>query len=400
MFNVKTLEETQQIISNIEFPLKTHQTKTIEALGYYISEDIKSTEEVPAFNKSTVDGYACKYDDVKLTSEGSPALLKLMGKVEMGQATKSTLQSGEAYYVPTGGFLPSGTEVMVMIEHTEPLNNEVLIYKKHSKNQNMILRGQDIKINEILVDKNTKVTPRVIGALMSQNVKVINVYNKLIFSVISTGDEIVDQETIKLGQVRDINTHTVSSFIETKGYKTLNKSIIQDDYDRYKNEIVNGFNNSDVVISSGGSSVGEKDYTFRILEDIGANILLHGLNLKPGKPTIIATYKNKIFIGLPGHPMSAYMVLQFILDMVLDTVYKQQSLPKPYIELTLTENVHNHSGRTLAQLVNIDFNSATPLHFKSAMVKVLKDAYGYIIVDQNSEGLYKGETVKVYKLGD
>ena len=400
MFNVKTIDEAREIINGIDFTPNKITLDTVDSLGYVISKSILSKEEVPAFNKSTVDGYACKYDDVKLTNEGSPVLLKLVGSIDMGQTSNHKLKSGEAYYVPTGGFLPSGTEVMVMIEHTEVLKDEVLIYRKHSMNQNMILKGQDIKPNTELVSENTRITPRVIGALMSQNIKKVEVFDTLSFSVISTGDEITDQDTIQLGQVRDINTHSVSAYLQEKGCIVTSKEIIQDDFNKYKESIVRGFESSDVVITSGGSSVGEKDYTFRILEDIGADVLLHGLNLKPGKPTIIATYKGKIFIGLPGHPMSAYMVMHFIMDMVLKTVYNQVDYGRPYLELELTENVNNNSGRTLAQLVSISKTHATPMHFKSAMVNVLKDAYGYILIDQNNEGLYKGDSVRVYKLGD
>lgn len=400
MFNVKTIDEAREIINGIDFTPNKITLDTVDSLGYVISKSILSKEEVPAFNKSTVDGYACKYDDVKLTNEGSPVLLKLVGSIDMGQTSNHKLKSGEAYYVPTGGFLPSGTEVMVMIEHTEVLKDEVLIYRKHSMNQNMILKGQDIKPNTELVSENTRITPRVIGALMSQNIRKVEVFDTLSFSVISTGDEITDQDTIQLGQVRDINTHSVSAYLQEKGCIVTSKEIIQDDFNKYKESIVRGFESSDVVITSGGSSVGEKDYTFRILEDIGADVLLHGLNLKPGKPTIIATYKGKIFIGLPGHPMSAYMVMHFIMDMVLKTVYNQVDYGRPYLELELTENVNNNSGRTLAQLVSISKTHATPMHFKSAMVNVLKDAYGYILIDQNNEGLYKGDSVRVYKLGD
>lgn len=399
MFNVKTLEETYQLFQHIKVPLQTMTIKTIDSLGYITSEDLYSREDVPSFNKSTVDGYACKYEDITLSSEQSPSVLHIVGKIEMGTTSNYTLQSGEAIYVPTGGHVPNGADCMVMIEHTDRLLTEILIYKKTARFQNMILTGQDIKKDTLLIKQFTRITPRVIGALYSQNITSIEVYQPFDFSVISTGDEITNQEIISKGEVRDINTHTISSYIKQRKQNIVFTSIIKDDFESFKKEIIKGFEQSDIVISSGGSSVGEKDYTISILKDLNANILLHGLNIKPGKPTIIASYQEKLFIGLPGHPLSAYIVLHLLLDPLLQNLFHQQ-VEHPFIEKELSENVHNNTGRTMIQLVAIDNNKAVPLYYKSAMINVLKDAYGYILIDQNKEGFYKNDIVRVYRLGD
>lgn len=399
MFNVKTIEEAYEIIKGINLDLQSIKVKTEDSLGYVISKDIQSIEDVPAFNKSTVDGYACKYEDILLASEQSPSFLEVVGKVEMGTVSNQVLKEGQAIYVPTGGSVPEGADCMVMIEHTDILQNQVLIYKKSSKYNNIVLIGQDIQKDTPFIKKYTKVTSSVIGALFSQNVKEIEVFKPFDFTVISTGDEITGNDVILHGEVRDINTHTVSSYIKERRHNVVHKVIIQDDFNQYKDEVIKGFESSDIVITSGGSSVGDKDYTINVLEDIGADVLLHGLSIKPGKPTILATYKGKLFIGLPGHPLSSYVVMHFIVGEILRHIYNQQ-LYKHYIELPLSENVHNNSGRMLVQLVKIENNQAIPLYYKSAMINVMQSAYGYILIDKNSEGLYKGDTVKIYRLGD
>ena len=182
--------------------------------------------------------------------------------------------------------------------------------------------------------------------------------------------------------------------------------IIRDDFDKYKEAILNGFKNSDIVFTSGASSVGPKDFTFSILESIGASILVHGINIKPGKPTIIAKYNNKLFFGLPGQPTSAFFVLNTFINEIISTIYKLKNiLPIPYFLAKLDTNISSPTGRRMYQLVTISKNInneliATPLFAKSGMIYSLKEASGYTIVSDAKEGLMSGEMIKVYRLGD
>ena len=404
MFNVKSLHETKEIIRKgfNDYPLQKETIKTIDSLGYVIAKDVYSKSDVPHFNRSTVDGYAVVYDDVKLASESSPAILNVVGEVFMGKAAPTKLTPTNAIIIPTGGHVPDGSDAVVMVENTQTLNDEVLIFKKVSRFENVVKVGSDIKKDTLFIKKNTVITPTVIGALMSQNINEVECFKRLSASVISTGDEIMDHDgDIKIGEVRDINTYTISNFLKTNNVDIANTAIVNDDYELYKESIIKGFKTADVVFSSGGSSVGEKDYTDRILQELGAEILVHGLNVKPGKPSIIAKFENKLFVGLPGHPTSAYTVLRLLLTEILDTIYQVKTIGPMYITATLLENVANNSGRTLIQLVEIiEENSvvyAKPLYAKSAMINTLKDANGFIVIDQFEEGKYKDMVVKVYK---
>lgn len=399
MWNVKSLEEAYEIISKLKLSLKEETINTLDALTYVLSEDVYSKEDVPAFNKSSVDGYACKYLDIAQASETSPALLKIVGKMEMGSSTDYILQSNEAYYVPTGAFVPNGADTVVMIENTERLKNEVLIYKKSSFNDNYVSKGEDVCSNQLLIKKNTVITPRIIGVLKSQNINNIKVYAKLNITIISTGDEIVDKDEIQLGEVRDINSHTISSFINQSKHIIVKQCIINDNYEAYKNTVDNAID-SDLIIASGGSSVGEKDYTIRILNELNYKNHLHGIHVKPGKPTIISQKENNIFLGLPGHPMSAYIILNLLFNHIISSIYNTEIHELPYITKELSSDTHNNSGRMMIKLVTIDQEKAIPLHTKSALIKSLSEAYGYIVIDSLTEGLYEGDIVKVYKLGD
>ena len=323
----------------------------------------------------------------------------------MGKETTTQIKPGETMYVPTGGMIPINAQCMVMIENAEQLKDEILIFKKASVNENIITKGSDIKIGDLLISKNTKINSRIIGALKSQNINEVNCYNNLTATVISTGDEIVDSaDVLKMGEVRDINTYSIKGYLESNRINVIDTSVIQDKFEDYKEAIYKGLETADIVFTSGSSSVGEKDYTSRILEDLGAEILVHGMNIKPGKPTIIASYKGKLFVGLPGHPMSAMIVLHSLLDEIINTLFETNLiLDKQYIEAILDENISNNTGRLFVQLVSLYKDKdlyAKPIHSKSSMISVLQRADGYTLIPSNSEGIYKGQKVKIYKLGD
>ncbi|MFK5883493.1 MAG: molybdopterin molybdotransferase MoeA [Candidatus Izemoplasma sp.] len=409
MFIVKTIKETTKIINDnfSSYNLLKINIKVEDALNYVCAIDIYSTEDVPHFDRSIVDGYAVDFNSVKLASSATPAILINIGSVEMGEASKYSVKDDNTVYIPTGGHLPRGANSVVMIENTDTLGEEIIINKSVSIYENVLRKGTDILEGSIVIKKNTLITPLVIGALKSLGINKISVYKKLDVTLISTGDEIVENKvTLKIGEIRDINTYTIENLLKNKFITVNDKAIISDNFDYYKAYILKGFENSDVVITSGGSSVGDKDYTLAILKDIGAEILVHGINIKPGKPTIIAKYNGKLFLGLPGQPTSAFFVLNTFINDIINSIYNINNIyPTPYIEARLTLNVHSVSGRRLYQLVKIEFNEeneliAIPLFAKSGMINSLKEASGYIIIDELSEGSLANMVVKVYRLGD
>jgi len=409
MFIVKTIKETNIIIEDNfnNYDLRIKKIIVKDSLNYVSSKDIYSKENLPHFNRSIVDGYAVDFNSVKLASSSTPSILKYGGEVLMGKESIYQVSSENAIYVPTGGHLPDGANSVVMIENTDILADEIIINKSVSMFENVLLKGSDIKEGMKIVNKGSLITPLTIGTLKAVNVNEIEVYDKLHISLISTGDEIVkDKDKLEIGEIRDINSYTISNILLNKNFIIDKNIIINDDFDLYKDTVLKGFEQSDIVISSGGSSVGDKDYTLDILKSMGATILVHGINIKPGKPTIIAKYKNKLFLGLPGQPTSAFIVLNTFIKKIINTIYKQNSiLPTPYFEAKLDTSVHSSTGRRMYQLVKItkDENkelTATPLFAKSGMINSLKEASGYIIVDEQNEGYEASNIVKVYKLGD
>ena len=408
MFLVKSIDETIKLLRENfnNYDLKTKKIPLSDSLNYVSAEDIISKEDVPHFNRSIVDGYAVDFNSVKLSTSSTPSILKLTGEVLMGKESLDTVTPSTTVYVPTGGHLPNGANAAVMIENTEILGTEVIINKSVSINENILLKGSDISKGQVIVTKNTLITPLVIGSLKAIGIKEITVFEKLTSLVISTGDEIVkDKDELSIGEIRDINTYTVSNHLKNKNILVNESLIINDDFEEYKNAVLKGFETSDIIFTSGGSSVGDKDYTLAILNSIGAEILVHGISIKPGKPSIIAKYNNKLFFGLPGQPTSAFFVLNTFINEIINAIYHIDNvLPIPYFKAKLDTNVHSSTGRRMYQLVNIKTENneliATPLFAKSGMIHSLTVASGYIIIDEFSEGYLEGSVVKVYRLGD
>lgn len=406
MFNVKTIEETTKLIQNKFKGLytRTSTIKTADAKGFVVSDDIISKEEVPHFTRSTVDGYAVQSKSISQASVSSPIPLIVIGESIMGEECKISIDSDQSVYVPTGGHIPKNADAVVMIEDTELLHNNVLIQKGASPNQNLLLKGSDIAINDVVVEKGRILNDALIGALMALGIEEIKVYEKIKILIISTGDEITDKKEISIGEIRDINRFTIASFLAKYPIEVTDKVVVKDDFETYLEMVKHGLENNDIVIASGGSSVGEKDYTIKVMEKLETEVLVHGINIKPGKPTILASKNNGIFLGLPGQPTSSYIVLNELFKHIFYSFLdiKDKLIPT-YIKGYLTQNIHASHGRKLYQIVGVEMEDevyVTPLRAKSGMIQTLSKAYGYVVLDDNQEGLQKGDEVTVYRLGD
>jgi len=393
MFKVKSVKETEDIIKKNFSGADKITIEVKNSLGYVLAEDIFALEDLPNFSRSTVDGYACYSKSVQLASVTTPTILKNVGSVKMGKKTDIVINDDETCYVPTGGMLPKGVDSVCMIENTEVLNDEIVINQALNKWQNVFRKGTDIEKSSIVFRRNTLISERHIGVMKALGIDKIEVFKKLKCFIISTGDELSDELDIEIGQIRDINTYTVENYIK-EWFEITGKVVIADDFDLYKNTMMEQINENDIVITSGGSSVGEEDYTAKILESLGADILVHGINIKPGKPTIVAKVQNKLIWGLPGQPTSAYIVLNTFFDSVLNAFYGVE-ITKPYFKGKLTMNVPAEKGRRTYLLVNYD-TDVMPIFAKSGMIHPLAIANGYIIIDEQSEGYEKGEEVLVY----
>lgn len=405
-FNVVSVEEAQKKVVEVfeDYIFEKEYIPLLEATHRILGEDIISNIDVPEFNRSTVDGYAIKSKESHGASESMPSLFNIIGEVHMGEVSKYNIKSGEAVYVPTGGMVPEGADGMVMIENTEKLDESTLmVYKSISFNENMILKGDDIKIGEIALEKGRRITPESIGVLAALGILQVNVYKKPKFYIISTGDEIIDlDEKLELGKVRDINSYALHSLIIRLGGEVVERTIVRDDYNLLRNEVEKAIGISDIVLISGGSSVGTRDYTAKVIDSFeGAGVFVHGMSIKPGKPTIVGEGEGKIIFGLPGHPVSSIMVFKAIVEYYVR--HKMGIIDfTPKTKAIMDFNFPSSPGRETYQMVKLKEKDgklyATPNFGESGMITLLADADGYIVIKTHEEGVYKGEEREVYLL--
>ena len=368
-----------------------------------LAEDVFASINVPEFDRSTVDGYAVIASDTGGASESIPTFLKVVGESKMGEACDIEIKSGECVYVPTGGMLPRGANACVMVEHIENItDSKIAVYDSVADGKSVIRLGDDIKKGEIALKKGKRITAADMGYLSSIAVNTIKVYKKWNITIISTGDELVDEKSeYKLGKIRDVNTNLLLGLSQKYGLNIINKYLLKDDENILKETLKNAMIDSDVVVMSGGSSKGKKDASSSVIDKtVSSGVLTHGIAIKPGKPTITGFDKNTntLVVGLPGHPVASAILFKLIVIGMYNRI-RGNTEELLSCEGIMTENIPASPGRQTFQLVSIDdkFN-ISPVYGRSGLIHTLSVASGYIVLEKDQEGINKGDKVKVYYL--
>ena len=400
MLEVKTPQEVLALIQKEFKPLGLAEAVPLAAaLGRVLAEPITAREYVPDFDRSTVDGYACRAADTFGCSDAIPAILNLAGQVLMGEGADFALSRESCAYVPTGGAIPRGADCAVMIEYTEDYGDGTVgIMKPGAPGMNLIFRGDDVFPGKEILPAGRVLTAQDIGALAAVGRTSVPVARRVKVGVISTGDELVPpDETPGPGQVRDVNSPLLTAMLEAFGAQPVNYGIVVDDEQLLRRKMETAARDCDAVILSGGSSVGVKDAACRIVESMG-ELLLHGIAIKPGKPTILGKTGNKPLIGLPGHPVAACFVAQlFVLPLLGRLMGRKQ---EDYtVTAELTESLGSNHGREQVNACHLRREGgrllAAPIRSKSGLITQLAGADGYFIIPRDCEGLPKGAQVQV-----
>lgn len=384
-----------------------------ESINRVLAEDIYSPENLPPFNRSTVDGFAVQSADTAGASDSLPAYLKVTGEVEMGSKTDLIINSGEAVKIATGGMLPAGADAVIMVEYTEYLDdNTIETAHAVAPGENVVWKGEDIKEGELLLPEGHFMRPQDIGVLAGLGITTMKVYRKPVVAIISTGDELIPPEADPApGQIRDINSYSLGATIENNGGIAKYIGIVEDSFSRLK-ETVQTSLDADLVLISGGSSVGLKDMTVNVLNSLGEpGVLLHGIAIKPGKPTILAVIDDTPVLGLPGHPASSWTITHTIVrPLIMAMAGRERGIPKT-VKAVLERNLVSDKGREEYVPVKLispqnhqDHNSpseerirytARPVTGKSSLITTLVQSDGFIKIETFREGLDKGEEVEV-----
>ena len=401
MLHVKTPEEVLALIEEeFDFVGQPERVCLSAALGRTLAQDIAAEEYVPDFDRSTVDGYAVRAKDTFGCTDAIPAILPLQGEVFMGEGAEFQLNPEECVAVPTGGAVPKGADSVVMLEYTEDYGDGTIgVSKSAAPGQNMIFRGDDVYPGKVILKKGRVLSSQDIGALAAIGRVQVPVVKKLTVGVISTGDELVPpSEKPAAGQVRDVNSPMLQAMLTGFGANVINYGIVIDDEALLSEKVHKAVSECDAVLLSGGSSVGVKDAACRIIESMGT-LLMHGIAIKPGKPTILGKTGSKPLVGLPGHPVAAYFITKlFILPLLARLAGKQ--LDTYSVPARITESVSANHGRAQVHCCRLERRAgelwATPIRGKSGLITTLAGADGYFVIDRDCEGLPQGAEIQVF----
>ncbi|MBM4299877.1 MAG: molybdopterin molybdenumtransferase MoeA, partial [Deltaproteobacteria bacterium] len=387
-------------------PVAVESIASVKARGRVLAEDLFSAVDLPHFHRAAMDGYAVKAKDTFGASQSLPAYLKLAGIVEMGKEARLRLNGGEAMRISTGGMMPPESDAVVMVEYTDETDGGLVeIHRGVSPWQNVIQIGDDIKKGEPVFPRGRRLRAHDLGALTGVGISTIPVFKKPRIALISTGDEIVDAEIEpQPGQVRNINQHSLAGLIEEAGGELKDWGVVGDDRAQLKHAIGAALDWGDLVLLSGGSSMGAKDIALEtILSFPDAEFIFHGISIAPGKPTIFARACGKPILGLPGYPVSALVIFDLFGAPMIRRLGGQSAEALGGFARTLRArlktNVASQIGREDYVRVTLEKNGdqlvATPLPSKSGAIFTLVKADGMVRIDMNQDGLEQGEEVEV-----
>ncbi|MFX1511584.1 MAG: gephyrin-like molybdotransferase Glp [Promethearchaeota archaeon] len=392
-----SVNRAQEILHSISIDFTEEEEISLDhSDNRFLSREIIAPIDVPHFQKSAMDGFAVRAEDLFGATYENPKKLRLIEVIHAGDIPQKTVETGTCSQIATGAPLPDGANAVLIVEHTEREEDLIITYTVVTPQQNVILIGSDVKKGTQLFQKGTRLNPRRLGILSALGIQKIWVWKKPLCAIISTGNEILDaNQPLEPGKIYDINVRSLKHALWRDGCEVLDLGRVPDDPDLITETILKGANQANIVLVSGGSSVGEEDYVTKTIKAKG-NLLAHGIATKPGKPTTIGTVMDKLIIGLPGHPMSALSIYYIFVREKILQIFGVKS-QKIRIKAKLAEKVVSSLGRHQFLPVSLTWTEEVPLAHPirkgSSAISGLALADGYIEISERTEVVEKGEEV-------
>jgi len=389
------LEEARQLIADACLPIdRTEKVRLVDANGRVAAADVKSTRDVPPFSRAGMDGFALRAEDTFGASRYDPKVLHVIDKVYTGQVPTKSIEPGTAIEIATGAPMPQGADAVVMVEETEKTGSDVRVLTPVYPRQNVGRQGADIVVGQTVIARGDVLNPSRIGAIAALGLGDVEVFVKPTVAILSTGNEIADPgQELQPGQIYDINKFTLSTIIQEHGGIPSPFSTAQDTIEALERAI-DACASCDVLVFSGGSSVGERDL---ILDVIGrkGEIVFHGIAVKPGKPTVFGTIRGTPMFGMPGYPTSCLSNAYMLLVPALRSMARLQPRHTATVSLPLGQRIVSTTGRHQFYTVKIVDGQAMPAFKASGDITSMSQADGYIEIPAQTDIVEKGETVDV-----
>ncbi|MGE5223697.1 MAG: gephyrin-like molybdotransferase Glp [Omnitrophica WOR_2 bacterium] len=379
---------------------------TLHALGRVTAEPVYAPQPLPSFMRSTVDGFAVRAADTYGASEGIPAYLRLAGEVPMGKPAGTRLGTGKCALIHTGGMLPEGADAVVMVEYTQSVGqDEVEVYRAVAAGENVLMVGEDVSEGQEVIPAGKRLRPADIGGLMASGILQLPVMRRPRVGIFSSGDEVVPPETTPgPGQVRDVNLYTLSALVVEAGGEPRRYGILPDQAEALYQAARPALEACDLLVITAGSSASTRDLTAQVINRLGQpGVLVHGVDVRPGKPTILAVCGGKAVVGLPGNPVSALVIASlFVAPLIRTLLGLPVKAPRACVPARLTINLPSQAGREdwvpVRLILSENGYQAEPVFGKSNLIFTLSRADGLVRIPPDANGLDAGEAVEVFLL--
>jgi molybdopterin molybdotransferase len=396
-------EALQKLLDHLPIRVRCETVETVQGLGRVTAQAIVAPQPLPSFPRSTVDGYAVRAADTHGAGESLPAYLRLCGEVPMGAAPTSDIPPGQTMLIHTGGMLPPSADAVVMLEHTQGVRaDEIEVLRAVAAGENAIAVGEDVREGEEVIPSGTRLRPAEIGGLVALGLARLEVACAPRVGILSTGDEVVPPDArLRPGQVRDVNSYSLSALVDQAGGAPVRYGILPDRADLLRPAAERALSECDLIVITAGSSASTRDLTAQIVDELGKpGVLVHGVNVRPGKPTILGVCEGKAVVGLPGNPVSALVIAGlFVVPVVERLLGLRRDRLQGMVTASLTINVASQAGREdwipVRLLPGPDGYQAEPLFGKSNLIFTLSRADGLVRVPPDATGLHAGDRVAV-----
>jgi molybdopterin molybdotransferase len=432
LFDVRTPPDAWRIFNAVFQPtVRREQIAVVDSLGRVLAADLAAPHDLPSFPRSTVDGYAVAAQDTHGASDSLPAYLEVAGEVPMGQAAVVAIDEGQCAIVHTGGMIPADANAVVMVEHTQRVSAAthtpacqsaefppytIEVYRPVAAGQNVIQVGEDVREGERVLLAGHIVRAQDIGGLLALGIVEVEVAVRPRVAILSQGDEVVPpEEEPGPGQVRDINSHTLAALARQAGAEAVTFPIVPDRLDALQAAAAQALAQADVLVMSAGSSVSVRDMTAQVIDGLGRpGLLVHGVSVKPGKPTILAVCDGKPVFGLPGNPVSAMVIFDLFVTPTIRSLLGAGEARKTRVPARLARNIASATGREDIVQVRLEARTgsvgpsaglrtdrpepelwAVPVLGKSNLIYTLIRSEGIVRVPLDSNGIAQGEWVMV-----
>ncbi|MFW6040219.1 MAG: gephyrin-like molybdotransferase Glp [Thermoplasmatota archaeon] len=384
------------IMKEVDEVKETENVPLTVSRGRVLGENVKSSIFVPPFDRAAMDGFAVKAENTYGAGKFDPIEMRCIENVHAGETPDKKLKKGQCAQIATGAPIPEGANAVVKVEVTEKEGDTVIIYEPVHPQENISPKGEDIKEGDTVLERGKYLTPARIGALAAIGKKEVDVYKKPQIGIIPTGDEVVPLENeLKPGQIYDVNSYTLSTIVEQNGGVPVRGTVVQDTLKGLKDEVNKRSKDLDMVLFSGGSSVGDRDILIDALDSLG-KVIFHGVKIKPGKPTLFGKVNGTPVIGMPGYPTSCLNTAQHL---IRPAIRKMASLPEPCektIQAALQKRITSSLGREQYMTVRLEDDKAFPVYKQSGAITSMAHADGYFKIPENVELIDRGNQIEVF----